>query len=168
MRMPNLPGRRYGKLILIEEIYHRRWKCKCDCGNFHEVGTSNLNYTNSCGCSKKAKSDEIYHEKLRNKILKLILKENECWNWSNETRTGYGSTRYRGKGCLAHRLSWIVFKGKIPEGAHVLHKCDNRKCVNPDHLFIGNHSDNMKDMFSKGRRSHVGDNHPRRKHVKTS
>lgn len=52
---------------------------------------------------------------------------------------------------VAHRVSWMMLRGPIPEGMLVLHKCDNRKCVNPNHLFIGAQSDNVHDMLTKGR-----------------
>lgn len=56
-----------------------------------------------------------------------------------------------GKRHLAHRFSWIIYFGSIPNGLHVLHHCDIPKCVNPEHLFLGTQSDNMNDMHSKGR-----------------
>ena len=76
-----------------------------------------------------------------------------CWNWEASTRNaaGYGQIRYEGKMRLAHRVSWEAFNDKIPDGIFVCHKCDNPRCVNPDHLFLGTNQDNMNDMKAKGR-----------------
>lgn len=78
-----------------------------------------------------------------------------CWNWTgtiSRAYKGYGHIRIGNKAMKAHRYSWEAHRGKIPEGMHVLHSCDNSICVNPDHLWIGTHQDNMRDMFRKGRR----------------
>lgn len=75
-----------------------------------------------------------------------------CWEWRGGKSRGYGQFRYHGKMVAAHRFSWQFYKGKIPKRKFVLHSCDNTGCVNPDHLFLGTQSDNMKDMFAKRRR----------------
>lgn len=75
-----------------------------------------------------------------------------CHEWTAcHLPNGYGAIQYEGKKLSAHRVSWQLHNGEIPEGMHVLHKCDNRRCVNPEHLFVGTHQDNMKDRSQKGR-----------------
>src|SRR5271156_3333483 len=77
--------------------------------------------------------------------------KNGCWNWIASLSThGYGQIYYNKKNYPAHRISWFVHKNEWPS-LFVLHACDNRKCVNPDHLFLGTAKDNTKDMFKKGR-----------------
>lgn len=66
-------------------------------------------------------------------------------------KAGYGIVGINRKSMLSHRASWIIANGPIPEGMDVLHKCDNRKCGNPAHLFLGTDIDNMRDRDSKGR-----------------
>lgn len=65
---------------------------------------------------------------------------------------GYGQLTFQSRGYLAHRFAWIAKHGPIPPGLHVCHRCDERRCVNPDHLFLGNHSANMLDLRTKTRR----------------
>lgn len=79
----------------------------------------------------------------------------QCWIWMRAKNDhGYGMFSVGKKMERAHRSSWILNHGPIPEGFDVLHKCDNRPCVRPGHLFLGTDSENHKDMVSKGRHSH--------------
>jgi hypothetical protein len=77
----------------------------------------------------------------------------KCWVWMGGTYlNGYGCIKIKRHMVSVHRLSWQLANGEIPEGMFVLHKCDNRPCVNPDHLFLGTQQDNVDDMITKGRR----------------
>ena len=88
----------------------------------------------------------------------IVLKTREvlhngrlCWEWQGRIdRYGYGQVRVRGKTGKAHREAYRAFHGD-PGKLLVLHTCDNRKCCNPKHLFLGTHKDNMADMVKKGR-----------------
>lgn len=79
----------------------------------------------------------------------------ECWETSLDLSHKYPQLRVQSKKVMIHRASFEAYRGPIPEGMHVLHECDNPRCHRPDHLFIGTKSDNMFDMWSKGRANRV-------------
>lgn len=87
------------------------------------------------------------------KFWKHIVKGKHCWSWSGRVSgPGYGVVHITGtKRIGAHRLSWQIHRGEIPPGMFVCHRCDNPPCCNPDHLFLGTQTDNMRDASSKGR-----------------
>lgn len=85
-------------------------------------------------------------------LSKLVFLDNGCWKYREDLEDDeYGRIMFQGKRVKAHRFAWEVYKGPIPEGKQVLHKCDYPPCVNPEHLFLGDHAANMRDMAQKGR-----------------
>lgn len=83
-----------------------------------------------------------------------------CWIWAGSSgRNGYGQFKAFGRMVAAHRFAYELYKGPIPDGMQILHSCDNKVCVNPDHLRIGTHAENMAEAKERGR-MRVGANHP--------
>lgn len=77
---------------------------------------------------------------------------NGCWEWAGRRNdSGYGLIVVDKKNTRTHRVAWEYAYGAILEGKHVLHRCDNPSCVNPEHLFLGDNNENIRDMCSKGR-----------------
>lgn len=85
----------------------------------------------------------------------VAVPESGCWLWTGaiNKNTGYGVIWVNNKRQRAHRASWEIHRGKIPDGLWVLHKCDVKSCVNPAHLFLGTPQDNVADMIAKGRQN---------------
>jgi len=91
---------------------------------------------------------------LNERFLLHIRKTPTCWIWTGTKITdGYGGFQVKGKQYLTHRFSYNLFIGQIPEGLCVLHTCDNRLCVNPNHLWLGTKKDNSRDRDSKNRQA---------------
>jgi hypothetical protein len=107
------------------------------------------------------KFSESDKERFWGKVNKI---EDGCWEWAaGLSNKGYGKFTLNNKTLIAHRVSWLFEHGEPPkDGMCVCHKCDNRKCVNPSHLFIGSHQDNVDDMISKGRKATGDSNGARR------
>jgi hypothetical protein len=88
-------------------------------------------------------------------LAKVQKVESGCHEWTSTlNRGGYGKFYFEKEQAVAHRVSYLLFVGPT-NGKWVLHKCDNRKCVNPDHLFLGDSLDNIQDMDSKNRRGSI-------------
>lgn len=100
-----------------------------------------------------SKGDDAMIKDFHTRFWSRVDTSGDCWLWTGRTdKQGYGRITYQNKEMLAHRLSYQMAHGSIPDGLDILHTCDTPACVNPDHLVAGTHSDNMRDMIAKGRR----------------
>jgi hypothetical protein len=101
--------------------------------------------------------DGILDEALLPWIIAQTKPEGGCFIWNGDISNGYGRTTFRGEQQRVHRVVWILSSGEeIPKGMWVLHRCDNSFCVRYEHLYIGNHKDNMRDMAVRDRAARAG------------
>lgn len=92
---------------------------------------------------------------MKEAIKRIDRRSDGCWIWTGtRDKAGYGKINRAGKNYRAHRFFYSFFKGEIPKGLLVCHSCDVPSCVNPDHLWVGTHSDNQNDAYKKGRKVH--------------
>lgn len=149
----DLSGKNFYNLTVLKMDFIKKSKayffCKCICGKIKTICGESLKRgsTRSCGCIKKH-SYEKSVEKLMSKIHKT---DSECWEWQGKLKpNGYGNCGTGFPNQNAHRSAYELFKGEIPEGLWVLHTCDNKKCCNPDHLYLGTVKDNVRDAIKRG------------------
>ncbi len=118
-------------------------------------------------CNKCLKLFIPKHHNIIHCSSKCYIKDNvfinprtKCWNWTGAVgNRGYGKCTKDGESLRTHRFAYEVFVGEITDDKFVLHHCDNRLCLNPNHLFLGTHTDNVQDMHKKGRATTVGTKH---------
>jgi hypothetical protein len=126
---------------------HNWWLYQCKCGNRVVRRVDQIKPDSNCGCYDPRKNTKA-------SLYANTIKNGDCWEWISPFNSGgYGVMRFNRKLWQTHRLSYVLSKGPIPEGMLVCHTCDNRKCINPDHLFLGTYKDNYDDSKQKGRNS---------------
>lgn len=113
----------------------------------------NKKYRKCSYCQQDYIANSVAREcSIKCRLLNRVEVKVDCWEWKGKiSSAGYGEMCVKQKHCLTHRLSYEVFNGSIPENTNVCHKCDNKKCLNPEHLWLGTQKENIQDAKNKGR-----------------
>jgi hypothetical protein len=140
--------------IDFERPYVRRFCCK-PC--WYKWNAKNLAAFNDTRFQWKNCTEEEKLEVVKKRFDKYVIKKDGCWGWTGHlNKNGYPNFRFGhdGKGFkerYGHRISWLLYRGEIPEGKYLCHQCDNPVCTNPDHLFLASAKENSEDMVKKDR-----------------
>lgn len=104
-----------------------------------------------CGKPISESRDVRFSEHDVERFWSRVLKSEECWICTLGPSSIYSRLGVNGQNVLGHVFSWMITNGQVPDGMKVCHSCDNPRCVRPDHLYLGTHSENMRDMVRKKR-----------------